>query len=228
MSDFENRANTTELFIAQMDKFYWTSSIIKEELSIITQQYGYETHVTEKIQALLKHRYSKTAKFIRYVPDSILCNPSNEVLLEYKVTNTPRYTFQDKQWERGQIEADALENYIDLVDSGINVAIVIYCPYHPYPLLCGIPSRQWIYGNRQRTSHSSGSGTDFYNIDLKQVPHFEKFMLDFFKVPIDITKSLIYPMLKEMKQHPLLQTKHASCSIYNRKEYQTGFNWQID
>lgn len=228
MSDFRNRANTTDLFIEKMERFYWSSSKIQDELGLVTQQYGYETHVSEKIQALLKHRYSKTAKFIRYIPDSILCDATNEILLEYKVTNTPRYTFRDEQWDRGQVEADALENYIDLVESGIKVAIAIYCPYHSRPLLCGIPTKQWIFGARQRTSRSTGSGTDFYNIDLTKVPRFENFMQEFFKVPTDITKTLIRPMLNEMKRLPLLQTKHASCSIYNNKEHQTGFNWKID
>lgn len=86
-------------------------------------------------------------------------------MLENKVTKTPRYSYKDKQWNYGQIVADALENYLNLVSIGICVVVVIYCSYHSTPLLCGFPDKNWIYGQRQKFFLSTGSGTDYYNID---------------------------------------------------------------
>lgn len=112
---------------------------------------------------------------------------------------------------------------------GINVAVVVYCPYHSRPLLCGIPNDEWVIGDRQSTPFSNGSGTDFYNIDLSKIPSFHKFMEEFFNVPIQESKRLLNQNFYNMlKNDNILKTEHDHRSNYNNEKYITGFNWRID
>lgn len=226
MSEFVERSGITNLFIHRMNEYYWNTDYIKS-CKIINENYGYETHVSKEIMSRLRFRRSETAKFIRYIPDSILCDDNNEFLLEYKVTNTPRYTFKNDQWNRGQIEADAFENYLNLLKIDVQAAVVIYCPYHSHPLLCGIPKEDWIVGNRQHSNQSSGSGTPFYNVDLSKVSGFDAFMEQYFGIPAVESKVLVHRLLERMKADEILQTHHNRNSIYNTEQYNTGFNWEI-
>lgn len=163
MSKFNQRTQTSNELINLLSNHYWNTDIIKETNQIVHFEYGYETHIDQKVQEELRLRQSKTAKHIRFAPDFLLFKSdkkNSDFLLEYKVTKTPRYSYRDKQWNYGQVEADALDNYLNLISAGICVAIAIYCPYHSRPLLCGFPKENWIYGKRQRTYSSSGSGTE--------------------------------------------------------------------
>lgn len=225
MSGFNSRTDTSAKLIELLKNFFWDK--VKNE--IVHCEYGYETHITQDIQSSLRIRQSKTAKHVRFAPDFLVYKLNlndSDCLVEYKVTKTPRYTFKDQQWYYGQIEADALENYINLIDAGINVAVVIYCPYSERPLLCDTPSLNWVYGERQTTNRSQGSGTDFYNIDLRQIKSFQDFMSDKFKLPNDsISKLLNKNFYSELMNTDILKTDHYYRSYYNNSKYLTGFNW---
>lgn len=225
MPGFNYRTETSNVLIHLLKDYYW--NYLKNV--IVHYEYGYETHIDPSVQNLLRLRQSNTAKHIRFAPDFLVFNktqPELDFLFEYKVTKTPRYTFKENQWNYGQIEADAFENYMNLLSAGINVAVVIYCPYHSRPLLCGIPSNDWIYSNRQRTINSQGSGTDYYNIDLLKIPTFEDFMNDQLKVPLATSKLILnFNFYNVLKNDPILQTTHYYKSIYNKPGFATGFNW---
>lgn len=228
---FQQRTNFSSRLIDYLNKYYWNRNIIKNNYKMLQIPYGYENYFTEEHQEKMKHRYTNTTKFIRYSPDFFIMqeNSDRDCFLEYKVTKTPRYTFKNSQWNYGQIEADALENYLKLAELQVNVAVVIYCPYHSRPLLCGIPSLEWIVGNRQRTPNSIGSRTDFYNINLLKIPSFSKFMETFFNIPVQESKNLLnQEFFNLLKNDDTLQTEHAPRSVYNTEKHKTGFNWRID
>lgn len=178
---FSERAAKSNKVIEILQKYYWDSPEIKK-LGIFHEPYGYETHISQDTQNILKQIYTKTAKHIRFTPDYIIgrinFNLEPVVLLEYKVTTTPRFSLNDKQWNEGQIEADAWDNYINLINAGIGVAILLYCPYHPRPLLCDFPNNKYITKARNNVRQTmNGSGTPYCNIDLSAMGNFDDFML---------------------------------------------------
>jgi hypothetical protein len=225
MSSFNARTETSSELIELLDKHFW--SLIRND--IVHYEYGYETHIDTQVQSSLRLRQSTTAKHVRFAPDFIVYRKNmleTDYLFEYKVTKTPRYSFNDQQWFYGQIEADAFDNYMNLINAGVNVAITIYCPYHERPLLCDIPSINWIYGVRQRTSTSQGSGTDFYNIDLRKLKTFEEFVSNTMGVSINTINSLLNKnFYSELRNTHSLKTTHYYRSSYNSSDFQTGFNW---
>lgn len=227
MSTFNTRTDTSDALIKIMTDHFWSK--VKNE--IVHYEYGYETHIDSSVQSSLRLRQSTTAKHVRFAPDFLVYNinkTDGDILLEYKVTKTPRYTLNDTQWFYGQIEADALENYLNLINAGVNVAVVIYCPYSPNPLLCDIPSPNWITGTRQRTYSSSGSGTDFYNIDLRKLRTFEEFISQAMDINIISVRTLLTSAFySSLRTTPILKTTHAYKSMYSRPEYSTGFNWLL-
>ncbi len=229
MSKFNQRTQTSNELISILSKHYWNTTTIKETNQIVHFEYGYETHIEQNVQEKLRLRQSKTAKHIRFAPDFLIFRTNKEnsdFLLEYKVTKTPRYSYGHKQWNYGQVEADALENYLNLISMGIYVAVVIYCPYHSRPLLCGFPDNSWIYGKRQRTYSSSGSGTDYYNIDLTVIPEFSFFMESYLDIPLATTDNLLdKTFFDHIRSNNLLLTTHDKKSRYNNAQYSTGFNW---
>lgn len=112
---FFNRTSVANIIIDILERQYW--SRLQKPFQTAHESYGYETHISDGAQNILKRDYSKTARHIRFTPDYVLARklPTNDyktVLLEYKVTRTPRFTLRDKQWFEGQIEADAWENYM--------------------------------------------------------------------------------------------------------------------
>lgn len=225
---FLQRSAKSDRLIELLSQYYWNNSIIKQN-HIFHEIYGYETHISTSVQEILKRIYTKTAKHIRFTPDYIV-GQSNSigiepiVLIEYKVTTTPRYTLKDKQWDIGQIEADAWDNYINLANAGVKVAILIYCPYHPRPLLCDFPNDTHIIQARQYVQRTQfGSGTPYCNINLRALHSFDEFMQTQFNMPLTSSKPLIKQILNISKDDPLLQITHAEKSEYRDK--QTGFNW---
>lgn len=223
---FAHRTEVSTRIIHELNDNYWLTDIIKNKYLIHHIPYGYETHIDENTRKVLISKSSKTAKHIRFTPDFLLFqnNNSMDFLLEYKVTKTPRYSFGKAQWNYGQIEADAWDNYMNLMNANINVAIIIYCPYHNRPLLCDIPSQNWIFQGRQSTSMSRGSGTDFVNIDLTQLSTFDDFMEKIFNIPTNITKSLLNAsFFNRLKDTNILQIDHHPSSYL--KNIKAGFNW---
>lgn len=227
---FKQRTQTADTFIEILFNNYWVQ--LKDCFNLIHETYGYETHISSDMQEYLKKDYSTTGKFIRFTPDFILSRkfPNLQIktiLLEYKVTKTPRYSLGKNQWYIGQIEANAWDNYMNLINVEVQIAILIYCPYHPRPILCDYPNLQWLVSGRQRTSNSRGSGTDFVNIDLCKLRTLDEFMKDEFDIPICITESLLDKSFFQLLiANPLLRTDHHFKSKYkNDANYETGFNW---
>lgn len=223
---FSDRTLASDILIQKLIDYYW--SLLSQQINLIHEPYGYETHISERAQNLLKRDYSTTAKHIRFTPDYILSRRENNyqktILLEYKVTKTPRFTLRDKQWNVGQIEADAWDNYMNLVNAQVEVAILIYCPYHSRPLLCDYPSLNWLINTRQQTRNSAGSGTDFVNINLHQIRSFDDFMANEFGVDQQYSQSLLSrTFFYELMNDENLQTNHHWRSHY--KDNVTGFNW---
>lgn len=226
---FYERTDTANALINELAAAYWEKEEIRTGHSILHIPYGYETHISPQAQNILKRIYTKTSKHIRFTPDFILLQEGNHkiFLYEYKVTKTPRYSLGTKQWDYGQIEADAWGNYINLISAGIDIAIVIYCPYHPRPLLCDVVNQNWISTERTKVKSSAGSGTPYVNVDLREIKTFENFMHVYFNVPLSLSNELLSADLFErLRTNPHLAVTHNSKSPFNNSQYMTGFNWE--
>ena len=177
------------------------------------------------------NRRDEEAFNIRFQPDALVqhrdAGEDTYILIEYKATTTPRYSFRNLQWDRGQIEADPWEYYLRQIQAGERLAILNYCSFHSRPLLCDYPTADWQVGGRQTVSRTAtGSGTDFYNTDLRMMRPFEQFMEDEFGVPQDASLQLIRDGLAAVLNTPLLQTTHDPNSRhFGSTEHETGFNW---
>lgn len=223
MGTFNDRTKVANTLIDILINGFWS-----QINDVIHFEYGYETHIETYVQDTLRLRKSKTAKHIRFAPDFSVYNKNSkkDFLFEYKVTLTPRYGFKDNQWNFGQIEADALDNYMNLINSGINVIVVIYCPYHSTPLLFGVPKEDWVHGSRQTPKYSNGSGTDFYNIDLRKLFDFKKHIWELIEIDeLNVNKLLNEDFYSNLRDNQFLQTLHSKGSPYNSNEFCTGFNW---
>lgn len=175
---FADRTGKSNRLIELLNEHYWNNSEISQGHKMFHEPYGYETHISPAAQSVLKRIYTTTTKHIRFTPDYIagrsnLMLTDPVLLLEYKVTTTPRYTLRDGQWDSGQIEADAWDNYMNLISAGVRVALVIYCPYHSRPLLCEFPSSHWLTQSRSTVASTyTGSKTDYCNIALPRLRTF--------------------------------------------------------
>ena len=212
---------------------YWSPEQIAAGFGFHHEPNGYEHLVTAEERLELRHRYDEEAFNVRFRPDALVLSGAGEggshIFLEYKATTTPRYSFGDLQWDRGQIEADPWENYLWRVRDGQRLAILNYCSFHSMPLLCDYPTPQWQVGGRRPVAHTrTGSRTDYYNTDLRLLRTFEQFMLDEFGIPLEVSLPLIRNALRAILDEPLLQTRHDGGSrLYrSRQHYRTGFNWE--
>jgi hypothetical protein len=157
-----------------------------------------------------------------FIPREQRDNPV--LLLEYKVTSTPRYSAGEKQWDIGQIEIASWDNCISLTENGIDVAMVIFCPYHPRPLLCDFPDNELVMRRDKSIDTEKGSGTSYVNIDLQQFRTFQGFMEDRFEIAKELSLPLLKDFLVKAKNQPELQTSHHINSEY--KSRRTAFNWE--
>ena len=107
---------------------------------------------------------------------------------------------------------------------GIEVALIIFCPYHSRPLLCGFPNNEWVIKRDTPKSTATGSGTPFVNIDLQQFRDFSSFIQERFDVPIELSRPLVMNFMGKAIKHPDLQITHDRNSAY--RENKTGFNWK--
>lgn len=229
---FKNRSNQSQKLLDLLREHYWENINIKRSNRIHHVDYGYETHINQQAQEALKKIYTTTAKHIRFAPDCAVIQRTSQkdepaILLEYKVTTTPKYNLEDDQWNSGQVEADAWDNYLNLNGAGVLCALLMYVSYHERPLLCGYPDNEWITQPRTRvtTQTRKGSGTDYCNVDLGKIPTFSEFMHSEFQVPLETSEPLIEKVLNIAKVERLLYTKHDERSLYKRG-YETGFNWK--
>lgn len=233
MTTFQSRLEQADSLVELLRDGYWSNPAIRQGHGFLHAGYGYETHVPEEMRSLLIERDDPTARAIRFKPDFLVTQSAGTrqevILLEYKTTTTPRYNLGERQWDIGQLEADPLEYYLHLAREGNRLAVLIYCSYHPHPLLCDYPTEEWMRQGRRRVgSAGTGSGTDYYNMDLRPIRSFPRFMSEEFGVPEGTSNPLLRRVLEMIRAHPRLQTRHAGRSpYYNDPNYRTGFNWQI-
>ena len=231
-ADNAERAAQGESLVRILLDCYWKTPGIATVFGFQHEPNGYEHVVPEEDRLALRHRYDEEALNIRFRPDALVFQGDGDVrsyiLVEYKATTTPRYTFRGLQWDRGQIEADPWENYLKRVDHGQSLAILNYCSFHPRPLLCDYPTTEWQVGGRRTVGRTStGSRTDFYNTDLRLLRTFDEFMFEEFEVPQDVSLPLIRDALGLILDTPLLQTRHDKGSPFFRSAlHRTGFNWE--
>lgn len=228
---FEGRNAQGQALVNIILRHYWQVGRIRDGFGFRHRPNGYEHLVPEERRRELRERYDEAAMNIRFRPDALVVadgDADTHLFLEYKATTTPRYTFGEEQWDRGQIEADPWENYLRRVDDGQQLAILNYCSYHHHPLLCDFVKPEWQVSNRREVGYTEdGSWTDFYNTDLTLMRTFEQFMLDEFGVPIEVSLPLIRNALGAVLQHNRLKTRHAPKSpCYRDRRYYTSFNWE--
>jgi len=142
----------------------------------------------------LRKLNSPTAHFLRYMPDSALLDPAqgSVYLLEYKAMTTPLYSQNRLRMLRersghtdlapanvGLVETAALENYRRLAKAGLQVAVVVYCTYHPAHLLA-----EWeqnlvpLHSDRVRYGSSRASFTPYTNLHLDHMQPLGAFLRD--------------------------------------------------
>lgn len=225
---FLDRSSKSDKLIALMSKHFWESELMSQ-YRINHESCGYETSFSSKAQNALKRDDSLTAKYIRFTPDYLVWQTRprdniKSILMEYKATTTPRFTYKDNQWNAGQIEADAWENYLRIQSNGAKVALMIYCSYHHRPLLCDFPSEDWVILDRRDVQSSDkGSKTPYTNIDLSKMRSFGEFMWQEFGVDHASSDPIIHKILHEALNDRGLQTNHDYRSQF--KHCETGFNW---
>ena len=228
MSTFEERSRLANTIVEQLNDNFWRK-LPKLGYPIDHVPFGYETRTPSGIQDKLKKINSDTAYHIRYAPDYFVINGTTDVfLLEYKVMRTPRFSERKNQWHIGQMEAEAKNNYKRLQRCGVDVAILIYCPYHSRPLLAGFWDDGWLIRSRTSVKMTRGSGTDYVNIDLSLVPSFDEFAEETLGIPQPVTQSLLgAQFFAELRSLPILQTDHhPSSPCFNDRRCETGFNWE--
>ena len=225
------RVAQAESFVNIMLQHYWTSETVAQGHGFQHEPHGYEHDVPAHERDQLRYRYDQAAFDIRFRPDALVIQQSagqeTYILIEYKTTTTPRYSFRAEQWNRGQIEADPWEYYLRRIAEGERLAILNYCSFHSRPLLCDYPTRQWQVGQRQQVGSTvTGSRTDYYNTNLQMMRPFEQFMEEEFGVLEAVSMPIIRQALEAILGDPRLQTQHDRNSEYHGSaSHGTGFNW---
>jgi len=159
---------------------------------LLRVDYGAEFQFPASFHDPLRQLNSPTAHFLRYAPDSALLDPSQGkvYLLEYKAMTTPLYSQNRLQLLRersghadlkaanvGLVETAALENYQRLSAAGLQVALVVYCSYHPAGLLA-----EWeeklvpLHSDQVRYGSSRASRTPYTNLHLDHMRPLEQFL----------------------------------------------------
>jgi len=228
--EFFDRSAKSAQLISDLSSEFWSNPRVQECGPFLHESYGYENLLSGATQDALKRQFTPTARHIRFAPDYALVLPEPAgrhaaTLIEYKVTTTPRYTFRDEQWNFGQIEADSWENLQRLRASGLEVALVVFCPYHPRPLLAEFAESSLAVNERRAVQSTiTGSRTDYINLDLRKMRTFEMFMHEEFSVNKDVVRDVCLNLKEAWRVNPLMRTTHAFASSYKGSE--TGFNWE--
>ena len=109
-ADNAERVAQAESLVQIIMDNYWTAEQIAAGFGFRHEPNGYEHIVPEEERLTLRYRYDEEALNIRFRPDALVLQGGEPegtyILVEYKATTTPRYTFREAQWDRGQIEAD--------------------------------------------------------------------------------------------------------------------------
>lgn len=143
---------------------------------------GAEFQLPPEFHAPLRQLDSVTARFLRYMPDSVLLDPRRGVvyLVEFKAMTTPlrspsrlRVLREHSNYADlaaanvGVVETAALDTYRRLTAAGLQVALIVYCSYHPQRLLA-----EWeqelvlLHSDRVRYGSERASFTPYTNLHL--------------------------------------------------------------
>ncbi len=187
MNGFQDRRQLAEKMAAALaEHIFSLPPLLRADL-------GAEFQFPAAFHDPLRQLDSATGHFLRYMPDSALLDPAGGkvYLLEYKAMTTPLYSQRRLQTLRensghtdltpanvGVVETAALENYRRLTAAGLQVALVVYCSYHPARLLAGweqdlVP----LHSDRVRYGSSRASRTPYTNIHLDQMRPLQTFLL---------------------------------------------------
>jgi hypothetical protein len=225
---FADRCDKSLVFIELMERHFWQQTDTLEKYAIQHCPLGYETFMpSDTVKAILSMS-TKTAKFIRNLPDYMIlqrrsgCADGVEVrykdsvmLIDYKVVSTPRYSLGAEQWDIGQVKASSWDYYKMLSELlGLQIVLLTYCPYHSRPLLCEYVLDELLVDDKAKACSSNAA---YYNTRLTEMRTFEEFMLDEYNIEADMSD-----FYAEAREHPVLPICHHPASVYGQV---SGFNW---
>lgn len=222
MPSFRERIDTTRAFISTFSFHFWEYPQIKSRFLHV--QFGYESFVSDDVRSELRTVHDdETVLFVRFLPDFIVFDRQSRkgMLLEYKVSRTPRYSEGDNQWYIAQVESTAYYNYLNLYEKlNLKIAICLFVPYCKIPIFF-----DWIQNYEKALyrpptvpQRSLGSGTPYVNVDVRKLKLLWSFLIEDLKIEKEILKKCFTDNFwKTLKNDPLLQTKHHPKSPY--KDY---------
>src|SRR5687768_14807946 len=109
---FAERTASAERITEMLERYLWAQATIVRH-GIRHGRLGYELRLARAVMDALQSVSTPTAHLVRFFPDAVLAMVRGRaVLLEYKITRTPRYSLREDQWSTGQIEAAAWDAYL--------------------------------------------------------------------------------------------------------------------
>lgn len=209
--NFQKRSDASKTLISLTKEHIWDKlpGIYHVEL-------GYETHIPQDVRNTLRYIRTKTARYVRYVPDFLIVDretPNNTYLLEYKSTQRPVYgdlaTHITRNVKRdpfprediGRCEQDAYDNYMLLGKMGIRVAILYYVAYHERPLLCDfIQNIVEIDRSNGLVGKGRGSRTPIVNFDNRSMQSFPQFLSDTHEISLNTVVPYYRSACRELRK----------------------------
>lgn len=187
---FEDRLTQASILVNIIEARIW--QLLSPRITVMP--FGYETHVPDRVRQQMRFLRTITSKFVRFMPDFFLIDqsqPEHMYLLEYKTTQTPRYS---QKWitrigreagipnlrgqDIGQMEADAYDNYRLIQSIGVRVVILNYCAYHERLLLCDyVENINILHHDEVTTQTLQGSRTPYVNFDCNSMRSLDEFIL---------------------------------------------------
>lgn len=219
--EFNDRIEQATVVASAVKKSLWEHASISPR--IVHVDYGAENFISREVHSLIRFVRTPTVRYVRFAPDALIVDrakPSSAYMLDYKCTQTPLYSQNrigmikrassrhDIDWpDIGQIEAEAFDNYVTLTGSGVRVAILNYCAYHPEPLLCEfVENIQVLHRDTVTTDTRTGSRTPFVNFDLYDMRSLNAFLCEEHGVSEADAAKLCEPLVQQLKRS--LPVKH--------------------
>lgn len=220
MDKFTDRLNVADSF---------ESTFINEFNSLVKQyqivKYGIESTQLVSIHEFIRFCYDDTSKFVRYIPDSVLINISEDckcdtTLIEFKAAITgirsdfffrtllekcPQMepAFQKKE-DVFNIENDALELYLKLRSIGVKVAIIAYANYRaPNDKIRGQFVEKITRCNTYDPNirgQNVGSGTYIANINFASFEPIDSFFYKNYGINSEILKQIVKKVEKTFEK----------------------------
>ena len=226
--NFQERSDASDIVIRVTKQHVWSKTP-----NLYHVETGYETHIPDHVRDALRYVRTKTARHVRYAPDFLILDnqrPDNTYLLEYKSTQTPIYsqrlidqitrkaTRQPFSWQDiGRCEQEAFDNYTELREMGIRVAVLYYIAYHERLLLCDfIQNIEEIDRSGSLVGSGLGSRTPIVNFDSRSMRSLPRFLSDTHGIPLETVASYFQTACRELRK--LLPVEHHPDSPQARRE----------